>query len=144
MIDLKAQFGKSYRVVKPSWATGEPGADQAWLWEIPGRHGHVGLWGPDTLSAFTAGRYRRGMLLAVPGANAVQVGDSELTVTFPIEQFEPVARILGLRKRRRLSPERQAAGAARLAAWRNAKLAATHDERHATIDPSDVESISPA
>lgn len=112
-INLRERFGKRYRVTHDPAYAGEYGehgrTEDPWLQLIVGRAGHVFPWGGDTLAASTN---RRGpltlKLAAIEGAKLVQDRTDGATVTFPVDRFAEVARLLRLRTRRRLSPEHKA------------------------------------
>jgi hypothetical protein len=119
LIDLKKQFGAEHKVVLDESANvaGQSAADRRWLQQIPCKYGHVYLHGEDTLGAYAEGRKIAGKLAALPGVRVHQRGDREVTVVFPPAVFPAVAALLRPRRRRRLSPEQAAAGAARLAPY---------------------------
>lgn len=122
-INLRERFGKRYRITHDPAHAGEYGehgrTEDAWLQIIEGRAGHVFPWGGETLAASTN---RRGALAcklaAVEGAHLVQDGTDGATVTFPVERFAEVARLLHLRTRRQLTPEQKAKLAQSNAAYR--------------------------
>jgi hypothetical protein len=107
MLDLKARFGKSYHVVAEASAEtpGQTAEERLWLWTIPGKRGHIFLWGRDELAATTDAPSRRRALLALPGVRVRQRGDREVTVSFNPALTEQVAQILGCRRRRKLTTE---------------------------------------
>jgi hypothetical protein len=110
-------FGAEYKVVLDESAAipGQSAADRRWLQQIPARYGHIYLHGKDELGASATGRIIAGKLAALPGVRVHQRGDCEVTVVFPPGLFPAVAALLKARKRRRLSAEQAASGAARLA-----------------------------
>jgi hypothetical protein len=120
---MKKQFGAEYKVVQDESANvpGQSSADRRWLQQIPCKYGHVYLHGEDTLGAYAKGRIVAGKLAALPGVRVHQRGDCEVTVVFPHDVFPAVAALLRPRKRRRLSKEQAASGAARLARYQFGK-----------------------
>jgi hypothetical protein len=119
LIDLKKQFGAEYQVVLDESAdvAGQSTSDRRWLPQIPCKYGHVYPHGEDTLGASAEGRIIAGKLAALPGVRVHQRGDREVTAVFPPAVFPAVAALLRPRKRRRLSAEQAASGAARLAPY---------------------------
>jgi hypothetical protein len=110
LIDLRATCGHRYRITLDESAEidGQTRDERLWLFQIPGRFGHVYVHGWDTLGAYVrlhGDRLNR--LLAVPGARIHQRGDREASLTFPPEALEAVAAVLALRRRRRLSDDRR-------------------------------------
>ena len=77
-----------------------PGRVDPWCLEIRGRHGCVYPHGHDRLQAYTPNRYVKARLLAVPYVVPGQIGDSEVTVLFRVDQAAEVFRVLGIRKKR--------------------------------------------
>lgn len=120
MIDLKARFGDRYRIALDESAEipGQTREERLWLYQIPGKFGHVYVHGRETLGAYVRtrrdGSNRLGRLLAIPGARLHQRGDDEAAVTFPPEALGVVAGILRLRERPKQSPEQRAAAAERM------------------------------
>src|SRR5438067_1055735 len=120
MIDLKKQYGDTYRISLDEAATilGQSTADRRWLQQIPCKYGHIFINGTETLGAYAAGRLIPGRLAALPGVRVHQRGDTEVSVVFPPEAFPAVAELLQARKRRKVSVEQARAGAERLAGYR--------------------------
>lgn len=123
-IDLRERFGRTYRISYDEAYEAEHGehgrAEDAWLQIIPGRKGHVYPHGGDKLGVATNGRGPTAKrLLAVPGVFVVQEGSDGINATFAVEALPTVAEIVGLKRKRRLSPEARA----RLVAMGKASLA---------------------
>jgi hypothetical protein len=121
MIDLKAiaaAHGCRVTLDESASIPGQAAGDRAWLVQVPGRRAHLFVHSRTELGAWTdrlpAGR----RLAALPGARVHQRGDREVTVVLPPEQFAQAAGLIQARRRRVLSDEQRAAGAARLAAFR--------------------------
>ena len=74
---------------------------------ILGKYGQIEWFHAEAkyLAAYTTRRLTRGKLLALPGIIRHQIGDEEVRVLFPVDRLPEVARLLGARKRRSLSPE---------------------------------------
>lgn len=110
-INLRVRYGTRYRIVHdPAYHVEDPRwrhAEEPWLQIILGRNGHVYPDGGDYLVASTntvgsvASRLRQ-----LPTCKVVQDGDDGLSVRFHVSQFETVARLLRL-FRRRVPSERQ-------------------------------------
>ena len=119
MIDLKGLAGKRYRVALDKSRSDEPSrAERLWLYQIPCMYGHIGVWGENTLSAYTDRKLVMKRLAAISGAKVVQQGDSEVQVTFPPERLHAVAQLLRARVKRQVSEEDRQKLIARLAARR--------------------------
>jgi len=122
-IDLQKRFGKRYRIEYEESYRAERGksarAAAPWLAIIPCKRGHIFPWGGDKLAASTnnSGPTAR-KLKALAFVTVVQDGDDGITVTFPVERFPEVAKLMKPRRRRRLSPEAGRAAAGRLAEYR--------------------------
>lgn len=101
-VDLKARFGRRYRIAHEDG--GSPG--DPWMQLLLCQRGHVFPYGGDTLAAATDSRGGTATKLAsLACCTPVQDGDDGLTVVFPLEHFEQVAALMKPRRRRRLSPE---------------------------------------
>jgi hypothetical protein len=109
MIDLKARFGRQYRVTLDPSAEQDPGeAERPWHYRIPCRSGFISVHGPETLAAWTDSRPMIARLVAIPGVRVHQRGDHEVRVLFGPETLDAVADLLRARKRRQVSDaERQ-------------------------------------
>jgi hypothetical protein len=127
MLDLKALYGKQYRLTLDESVTcGDiSAADRLWLWQIPCKYGHIFVWAEDRLGAYCNRPIMRGRLLAIPGVKVQQRGDREVNVSFDPALFTQVADLLQARKRKVFSPEEQA----RLKAQGIALAARTKQER---------------
>lgn len=93
-----AQYGPNTRTVDP------------WYMIIPCRDGHICPWGEDLL-AYCHNKGRSSILqtiLALPYAEAVQIGNDGSNVTFPVERLKIIATIVKSKRRRRLSPKQRA------------------------------------
>jgi hypothetical protein len=109
MIDLKATYGMTYRVVLEETAAieGQTREDRLWLYRIPCKgKDHIYVHGTATLGGY-CGRSKkiRDRLKAIPGVKVHQDGDRECIVIFPPEVLPQVAEVLGAKKRRQLSEE---------------------------------------
>jgi hypothetical protein len=112
MIDLKSRFGDVYRITLDESANipGQTSEERLWLQRIPCRgNAHIYVHGQDTLGAFIDRKGLMPYLAKVPGVRVHQRGDNEMTVVFALESLPEVARLLGARKRRHLSPEQREA-----------------------------------
>jgi hypothetical protein len=134
MIDLKAQFGKRYRITLDPSAVGEPRAEHAWYYRIACKRGFVSVHGKDTLAAWTDRRLLKSKLASVPGVKVHQEGDAEIRVLFPVECLDGVLEVLQPYVRRQLSPEQRQLGAERLRQWRESSA---HDTPQDEIDVPD-------
>ena len=126
-IDLKT-LGK-FRIEHES---GKRGRDDLWLLVIPCRHGHIYPHGGDRLGF--ASRCRgpvANKVAALPGARIEQEAGDGLNVSFPVEMFGRVARIVGAKRQRTMTAEQRTAAAERLARFRFP----TADNGH-TLPPS--------
>jgi hypothetical protein len=128
LIDLKTQYGDRYRITLDESASilGQSQEDRLWLYQIPGKFGHVYVHGNATLGAYVRTRHdptdRLGRLLALPGARLHQRGDAEAAVIFAPECLDEVAQILRLRRRRQLTPEQRESARQRMKALINRAL----------------------
>lgn len=121
---LRSVFGKRYFVqAEPSAdIVGQSEEDREWLWIIPGKYGHVYIFGTDKLGAYikrSPGSIYGQRLLDVLSAEPHQMGDDEFSVTFDPVDLDAVAEILRLRKRPRLTEEDRAKKAALMVEVRN-------------------------
>jgi hypothetical protein len=109
MIDLKAQFGRTYRIVMDPSAEQDTGeAERLWFYRISCRSGFLSVHGPETLAAWTDSRPMIARLIALPGVRVHQRGDREVRVLFGPEILDAVADLLRARRRRQVSDaERQ-------------------------------------
>jgi hypothetical protein len=106
MIDIKAAYGHRFKITLDESAEidGQTREERLWLYQIPGRHGHVYVHGRETLGAYIRLHGDRlDRLLAIPSVRKHQIGDREASATFPPEALEAVAEVLALRRRRQLS-----------------------------------------
>lgn len=109
-IDLKARFGRQYRVTfEESYHAERPdfrAREAVWLRQIPCRYGSVFPFGGSRLAASVDGFPKvAGRLRRLGCVEVVQDGDfGELTVSFDVADFPKVARIMRPRRRRQVSP----------------------------------------
>ena len=142
-INLKKLAGRRYRLGYDESYYAERGrgarADDPWLLTMPCRLGHIFPWGSETLAASTNSRGRTaGNLTKLGSTTVVQDGDDGVTVTFPVERFAEVARLMKPRRRRRMSPESRRAAVERLARYRfSAAAQAPEIERKSTRGTQD-------
>jgi len=134
VIDLKELAGKRYRVALDKSRSDEPSrAERLWLYQIPCLYGHIGVWGENTLSAWTDRRLMISRLIALPGTTVVRRGDSEVQVTFPPERLHAVAQLLKARVKRQLTPEQReklvARGKAALISLRTERASRARSDR---------------
>lgn len=114
-INLKSRFGTVYKIDR------EPGhgskTQDAWLWQIRCRRGHIAPWGGSKLVACTDRRGQiAGKLAALPCVQVVQEGDDGTNAVFDVADFDAVAAVMLPYRRRKLSAEQRAAMAARMRA----------------------------
>ena len=106
-INLQEQFGKRYRVVlEESWQhepEGSKEAEKPWSMEMRGRRGFV-YPGGDYLVANTE-TYPAMRALQKMGLELMRHGQNEACFRFEPAQMDAVAKVLGLRKRRQMTPE---------------------------------------
>ncbi len=107
-IDLKAKFGRKWRIVLDESADGD--WEDPWNYIVPCRHGHLYPAGGDYLGAATnrSGAIVR-KLQAIDGAEVVADGSDGANVIFPEEKLSAVKRVMKPRGVRRLSPAQRAA-----------------------------------
>jgi hypothetical protein len=115
-IDLKARFGREYRIGLDPAAKSE--ADP-WMFTLPGRRGFIYPHGGEALAVEVDGRpILAKRVAAIPGVVLHQGGDREMTFLFPVALFDRVAELVQPRRRRRLSPEQRETNRTRLARYR--------------------------
>jgi hypothetical protein len=135
MIDLRRDHEKTYRIVyDPSvQAPASTREDRLYAARIACKYGHIGVWGPDLLSASTDRRLVMSRLAALPFVRVVQTGDAELQVVFPPEpaNVTQVAQLLRAYRRKQVSDAERA----RLAA-----MSAAHGFRRISDDEHSGES----
>jgi hypothetical protein len=120
MINVKAQFGHTYRITLDESAAipGQSREDRLWLYQIPGKFGHVYVHGAEGLGAYASRAGRLHRLLAIPGVQLHQRGDGEGSVIFPVALLPQIAEILQLRRRPVISDERRQELRSRMASVR--------------------------
>lgn len=94
----EAEHGNCSRVDEPS------------LQIIPCKHGHIFPWAGDLIAASTnkSGKIAN-KLRSMDCCKIEQDGDDGVTVSFHVDDLEPVAEVIRPRRRRSLSPERRQA-----------------------------------
>ena len=108
-INLKDQYGDRYRIGLDEATKGERKlAKDPWYYILPCRYGHIYPHG-DGLSVFCNGTRKIEQLKNLPGITAYLVGDGEAILTFPLSEFDAVARIAQPKRRRKLSEKHNAA-----------------------------------
>jgi hypothetical protein len=122
-IDLKARFGKRYRITLDPAHAAEYGEgsrkDDPWLITIHCRYGHIYPYGGELLGASTERRGPVARRLAdLSCVRVVQDGDDGVNVVFHVDDFNTVARNLKPRRRRQLTPEQIAERTDRLRKYR--------------------------
>jgi hypothetical protein len=110
-IDLRALAeSQHYRLTLDESVGGDTAEDRRWMWQIPGRRGHVWVHGANTLGVYcrvTRREYRDRLVAA--GVTIIQDGDGELNATFPPDLLPAVAEIIEAKRRRVLTPEQREA-----------------------------------
>ena len=122
-LDLKALFGKKYRVVReanPDAPKTANAKEAAWYWEIPCKYGVIYPYNRRFLAACGVGSQKRNQLKNGPW-DCVLYGDLEAVVLFEPKDMDAIAEILLPRRRKQYSEAAKAAGAERLAAARKEK-----------------------
>lgn len=107
MIDLKAEYGKRYRITLDESAEidGQTRADRLWLYQIACRRGHVYPHSRETLGAYCNKTPTIKRLIALSSVRVHQRGDRECTVTFRPEHLPEILPLLGPYVRRQVSEE---------------------------------------
>lgn len=143
-IDLKATFGKRFKIEVDECAGMTPGRNNdPWNWIIPGPFGHIYPHGGTRLGAATNGRGGRARaLVALLCVQIEQEGSDGYNLTFDVADFEQVAQVLKLRKRRYLSIEHRQrlreAGQEALRSWRKSNSECDSGTRNG---PSETEGM---
>jgi hypothetical protein len=124
-LNLPNLYGNRFRIGHDPAAVSPSQRKEPWMMTIPCRGGAVIYpHGGDLLALELDYRtHLAKRLAAIPGVRLHQCGDGERTFLFRVELFDQVARVVKPRRRRRLTPEQRAAGAGRLASWREKALA---------------------
>lgn len=122
-IDLKAEFGKRFKIGHDPAYAGEYGENgrtaDPWLVLLECRNGHIYPHGGEYLAAATNGRGSAARALAsLPCVEVLQDGADGINGKFHIRDFAAVAKVMKPRRRRAQSPEQRAASLERLAAFR--------------------------
>lgn len=107
-VNLRERFGKRYRVTFEESYCSQYGdqarIDDAWFQVIASRLGHVFPFSDSLLAASTVARGPLARRLAdLPFCRIWQDADDGITVVFPVDQFDIVASMLRLPKRRQLT-----------------------------------------
>jgi hypothetical protein len=102
MIDLKKAYGKRFRTtIDESFEIGDrSNEEKLWNLRIPGKYGHIGVWGPGTLSVFCDRPMVIKRLKEISGIQWRQNGDRECQGTFHPDLIDEVAGVIKARKRR--------------------------------------------
>jgi len=117
-IDLWRTFGRDYRVgTDPACDPASINIDKLdpWCFIMTGKAGTIWSYGGDLLAVDID--YHNSIakkVRAVSGVSVLIDGDREKTFLFPLRLFQEVAVLVQPRRRRKLSPERRKAAAARL------------------------------
>lgn len=129
MIDLKKTYGSRFRIqLDESYEIGDrSNEEKLWSYRIPCKYGHIGVWGPETLSVYCDRPMVIKRLKQISGITVRQRGDRELQATFHPDQIDEVATIMKARKRRHvtMSDERKDELRARLAEARSRNTGST-------------------
>lgn len=125
-VNLRTRFGTKYKVQYENSYAAEHGenarVEDPWLMIVPCQRGHhIFPWDESTLAVSLDKAPKTARKLRELGCEVVQDGDDGTTLTFPLERFDQVARIVKPRRRRRLSPKQRQRNTERLA-----KYAFTH------------------
>jgi hypothetical protein len=100
LIDIRRCYGHKYRVISEDLNSRN---SDAWAWTIPAARGHLYLHSPDRLGAATNGRRVGRILARLSGVRIEQEADDGLNLSFPVEQFKAVARVMRPKRRRQIS-----------------------------------------
>ena len=117
-IDLRAEFGKDYRVTVGPEHESERGTSvkrvvDPWHYRIDAvksRKAHVYPWSASRLAISRDLKVRNKVnqeLLGLPTARLEQDGDDGVTISFELSDFQAVADRLGLRRRKQLTEEQR-------------------------------------
>jgi hypothetical protein len=131
-IDLKQQFGKRYKIgVEESVECPSYNTDP-WYWEILCRIGpkkwksRIYSYGGEYLAVMVTSNVIANRMRSWPELEVVQDADDAVVFKFHADHLDEVARAVGARTRRRLSPENRKklteAGTAALKKWRAQSL----------------------
>jgi hypothetical protein len=116
-VNLATRFGRRFRIRFEEGYNAKSiprRCRDPWLMIIPCQAGHIGPWSADRLVASTRTRGPNiAKLLAVPTAKMEQDGSDGANISFHVDQFRAVAKIMHPRVRRVLTAEQKAALAAR-------------------------------
>jgi hypothetical protein len=104
-INLQVLAGDRHQIVLDPSAKGEPCSARPWFYRIPCKYGFIAVYGADKLVAHCRAGRLIPRLLKIPGVVARQRGDGEVNAVFPPERLKDVARLLGARRKRQMSPE---------------------------------------
>lgn len=102
MLDLKRQFGRTYRIALDESAEidGQTREERLWLYQIPCKHGHIYVHGKDRLGVYCSKPNVIPVVLAIPGVVLHQRGDREASATFDPAILAQVAQVMRAKKRR--------------------------------------------
>jgi hypothetical protein len=123
-INLKKRFGKKYRIV---WdESRQKREDDPWFMQIPCLRGHIYPHGGDRLGFASNSRGPSlNVLKAIPGVEVEQDGTDGANLSFPVDIFDQIAKLVRPRQKRQrmMSEAQKATAAAQLASYRSkAKL----------------------
>ncbi len=110
-VNLRERFGERYKVVYEESYRADRGerafAPDPWLMTIPCRYGHILPWTADLLAVSVDGHpIMAGIIRRLSCCQVVQDGDfGELTVTFALDDFPKIAKIMRPHRRPQLSDE---------------------------------------
>jgi hypothetical protein len=105
VIDLKAQYGATYRITLDPSAEGEPLVERPWYHRISCRYGFISRHGEDTLTAWTDRRQIIPRLISLEGVQVHQRGDREVRVLFTPNHLDVVADLLQAHRRKQISDQ---------------------------------------
>lgn len=122
VINLKKRFGKQYRVRHEESLQAENSEfrteEEPWLQIILCQRGHIYPYGEELLAVSTDHRGKTSnKIMSLPYVKVLQEGDDGINATFPAKHFDEIAKIMGARRKRQMSPEQRAASMERLAKY---------------------------
>lgn len=116
--DLKALYGDVYRIFYDPAAVTIAARRDPWMYMLRGKYGAIYPYSDSLLAVecdyhdVIAGKLTR------LGLAIYHDGDGEKTFLFPLSKLSEVDKIILLKRKRKITDEQKAIGAAALAAWR--------------------------
>lgn len=110
MIDLKKLAGFKYRLRWDESASipGQTAEDRAWLRQIPCQRGHIFIQAEDELGVWCNKGPTIAKLRVMPGLKLLCRGDREASFAFHPDMLDVVCELMGVLKKKQLSPEQKA------------------------------------